>query len=69
VHHSFAVAGRQQRVVLPADDGHQVPQVAAAPRRLKANTRKPSYCDTGWNALYSLGFHTDAAALDSDSTC
>lgn len=35
VHHSFAVAGRQQRVVLTVDDEHQVPQVGAAPWRLK----------------------------------
>lgn len=34
VHHSFAVAGRQQRVILAVDDGHQVPKVTAAPWRL-----------------------------------
>lgn len=36
MHHAFAVAGRKQRVVLAVDDEHQVPQVAAAPWRLRA---------------------------------
>lgn len=41
MHHSFTVAGRQQRVVLPVEDKDQVPQVGAAPRRLEGGTQNP----------------------------
>ena len=35
MHHSFAVAAGEERVVLAVDDRHQVPEVAAAARRLE----------------------------------